>query len=571
MNRRGFVLFLSLVVCACGPDAGLGDAGPPGDAQGCSTGATRCEGLDLLVCGAGDWTVRQTCPNACTDGLGCTFCTPGTGLCNGEISRACVPDGSRFVDTFCDPLLGLGCNVDSGLCDGPCAPQNLGKNYIGCEYFPTVTATSVRLSFSYAVAVSNTSTTPANVHIEGGALTAPLMFTVAPDSVDVRNLPWVPALKACNIRCPGINEEPSSLTVRGAYHLRSDRPVTVYQFNPLDYVAGAQNSYTNDASLLLPTNSMTGNYRVASYSPWLAGTGVRPAFMTVTATQDDTRVEVTSTAATEAGNGIAAFAPGTPQTLTLNKGDVAQMLAIGAPQNDPTGSLIAADKPVQVIGGHYCTQIPHGIPACDHIEESMFPIETLDAEYIVAAPAVPALPNGKVRIVRIVGIVDNTSLSYDPMQVGAPLSIARAGDFVEIIGTRETFKITADHKILVAQYMEGEAAEGGTGDPAVALAVPLGQYRTDYQFHAPQNYLTLYVNIIAPTGATITLDGTVLGGFTSIGTTGFDLLRHQLPFQSSGTYKITGSDPFGITVYGYGDWTSFYYPGGLDLAPIIVD
>ena len=75
--------------------------------------------------------------------------------------------------------------------------------------------------------------------------------------------------------------------------------------------------------------------------------------------------------------------------------------------------------------------------------------------------------------------------------------------FVEIAGNLASFQITADKKILVAQYMEGQEAGGGTGDPAMALAVPVEQYRVEYQFHAPVNYETNYVNVTAPLGASM--------------------------------------------------------------------
>ena len=32
-----------------------------------------------------------------------------------------------------------------------------------------------------------------------------------------------------------------------------------------------------------------------------------------------------------------------------------------------------------------------------------------------------------------------------------------------------------------------------------------------------------------------------------------------------GNHVITGSSPFGITVYGYGQYTSYWYPGGSNL------
>ncbi len=566
----------AILTAACGPSTlGSRDGGGGDDDGGtCPAGMSRCIDGDWMTCNNGAWQLLEDCPKACADGLGCTFCEPNTGVCNGETATMCKPDGSDYIDVFCDPVQGMSCDVDTGLCMGDCAPQLLGQSYIGCEYYPTVTGNEVDGLFTYAVAISNTSGVAANIQIDGGALTAPDIFTVAPSSVQVRVLPWVPNLKACTssgqLEC-GVPQVWSSSVPGGAYHLRSDHPVTVYQFNPLDYVSASSTySYTNDASLLMPVNVMTGNYAVASWPTWASGLGSMPGLIAITATRDSTTVTVSPRGATVAGTGVVALSPGVSQSFGLDAGGVLQLFT--AAGSDTTGTMISANQPVQVIGGHYCTQVPIGVTACDHLEESMFPIETLGAEYIITAPAVPSIPTGKVEIIRIIAIEDNTTLTYDPPQSAAG-TLATAGSFIEIVGNATSFSITADKKILVAQLMEGQDAGGGTGDPAMALAVPTGQYRTEYLFHAPVNYETNYVNITAPTGASITLDGstTPLTGFEAIGSTGYGLLRVTLDNSGDGNHRLEGDEPFGISVYGYGQYTSFWYPGGLDLAPIDVN
>jgi len=69
----------------------------------------------------------------------------------------------------------------------------------------------------------------------------------------------------------------------------------------------------------------------------------------------------------------------------------------------------------------------------------------------------------------------------------------------------------------------------------------------------------------------VLLDTVPQTGFTPIGNSGYGLLRVNLAKNGTGNYQITADEPFGITVYGYGDWTSFWYPGGLDLSPIVVE
>lgn len=201
----------------------------------------------------------------------------------------------------------------------------------------------------------------------------------------------------------------------------------------------------------------------------------------------------------------------------------------------------------------------------------MFSIDALGRRYMVNAPAVTTIPQGKVQQVRIIATQPNTTLTYDPPQAGAPTTIAAAGSFVELKNTNASFLIEASEKVLVAQYMSGQSAGGNTGDPAMALAVPVEQFRTNYLFHAPTNYESNYVDVIAPTGATVTLDGNPLT-FAPIGTSGFGFVR-VYPLTAGpandGNHTMTGSAAFGISVYGYGQYTSYWYPGGLNLTDII--
>jgi len=39
----------------------------------------------------------------------------------------------------------------------------------------------------------------------------------------------------------------------------------------------------------------------------------------------------------------------------------------------------------------------------------------------------------------------------------------------------------------------------------------------------------------------------------------------------TGNHSMSGTMPFGIQVYGYGQYTSYWYPGGLNLADIPVN
>src|SRR5262249_749326 len=151
----------------------------------------------------------------------------------------------------------------------------------------------------------------ANVTIEGGALTAAVTLAVQPNSVAIQNLPWHPGLKLCannmySFECTSGTQTNGAMAPKGAYHLRSSQPVTVYHFNTLEYILGTapEPSYTNDASLLLPTNVWKNDYVAAAFQQIA---GVNPSELAVTAWKDNTHVTITTRAATTAAGGAPAF------------------------------------------------------------------------------------------------------------------------------------------------------------------------------------------------------------------------------------------------------------------------
>jgi hypothetical protein len=348
-------------------------------------------------------------------------------------------------------------------------------------------------------------------------------------------------------------------------------------------------SYTNDASLLLPVNALTGNYYVVAGADWHSpghdGAGnpsctttnnsfQEPGMAVIVATQDNTSVTVAASGPLQPGAGVGA----TGGTLTLNHGDVLQLAtalnASGACSygSDLSGTRVTASAPVEVIGGQDCTFFPAGTFACDHIEQINFPLETLGSDYLVTLPfnnnAAPR------QFVKIVGTQAGTGLTTDPAQAGVPATIT-AGQVV-FFETTQNFRLKSTSPVLVGQFMEGQdnfgaACAAGSqqdcGDPSMSLAVATAQFRSAYQFIAPPSYFENWVNVIAPIGASVTVDGAAVTGFSSIGSSGYAVAHHALCANGAcgGVHSAASAAPFGIEVYGYGIYTSYMYPGGLNL------
>jgi hypothetical protein len=572
-----------------GPDSTTGDGGTP-----CSPNGVTCQGSVAQICSSGTLTTTDCStllpPHTCANGFGCVVCQPGTGTCNGSTGTACNSSGTATTTYVCDPLQGETCDAATGQCDGDCA--NVGTSYIGCEYY-AVTMLNHLLNqgtFYFSVSLSNTSTVnAATVNIQGGALATPTVVTIPAGQLSEVKLPWVKALSCgpgnktgtCNGDQVNQAVPPgTTLATNGAYHIRSTEPLTAYEFNARDYQIGNAYSYTNDASLLLPVNAMTGAYHVASWPTF----GTWPGLMTVIATVANTQVTVAATNPIQPYGALTAAGG----TITLaNAGDTLQIMSAlnaagGATYGkDPSGTSITANNPIEVFGGHSCVYINTGTGYCDHLEQVSFPDETLRGEYLVTVPFNQnATPQ---QWVKIVGTKASTHIAFDP-PVAAAQTI-NAGTVVTLQGVTQNFHVySTDSPQLpfsVAQYMVGQNNFGvgcvdvqppagqTCGDPSMSLAVATPQFRSSYQFSAPQSYYQNWVNVIAPVGAVVTVDGATVTGYAAIGASGYQVAHVNLCGITSATcnpvHLASGTAAFGIEVYGYGAYTSYMYPGGLNL------
>ncbi|HEY8379792.1 MAG TPA: IgGFc-binding protein, partial [Nannocystis sp.] len=186
-------------------------------------------------------------------------------------------------------------------------------------------------------------------------------------------------------------------------------------------------------------------------------------------------------------------------------------------------------------------------------------------EYVVVPPVqVPNDQLDKAQMVRIIASEADTHLTFNPDQpVGKYL--ANAGDWIELAVTTAKFVVTADKKILVAQYMVGQSAGYGTSDPSMLLAVNPLQWRKDYLVHAPTNWVANYVDLIAKTGTQVTVDGALVANWAPIGNTEYVVAHVKLSNAGDGNHRITGDAGVGVAVGGVMNAGSYWYPGGLDL------
>ena len=146
---------------------------------------------------------------------------------------------------------------------------------------------------------------------------------------------------------------------------------------------------------------------------------------------------------------------------------------------------------------------------------------------------------------------------------------------VDLGVVNQDFEVLGTGEFAVAVFQQGATVvDPGTpqldqrGDPAQSAMTSIEQFRTKYVFLAPSDYDVNYVIIAMPMTAQVTLDGAPLGVAPVELSSGFGVARVPLALGNNGAHLLESTEPVGIQVMGYGKYTSYQYPGGLNLDTI---
>lgn len=614
-------------IAGCGPSTSGGDLGGSADAapnDPCSGETTRCAGDTYQTCVDGAFQDVTTCSSQCVPGVGCAACDPSFGrTCVGDSVHGCNDDGSlgELIETC-----GLE-SCDAGRCVDDCGDAAASNSYIGCEYWavdlhnatdvvgepllggcslygvPTIRLETVPVCYNPSPANPLTDPTIAGLCDPGNdCAAAPAGFTCQSRSVcllDAEESPFAVVVsnphpsKAARVTIENAVGRTSEVDVAGgavvqifpqslgftdqsvrsggvgahAYRLTATRPIVAYQFNPLDNVG----VFSNDGSLLLPVHTLDTDY----YAITLPSLARRPTahdfsgYLSVVATASGTTdVDVTPTAAVRAGNGTPAIAAGVTHSFSLQQYDVLTLEASGA--GDLTGTRVqSATAPFAVFAGHVATGASAQSGACcaDHLEDQLFGAGTWGKRYAVARSQ--ARGNEPDRV-RILAQRADTHVTLTPAMGTCP--VLGPGEHCQLDITGDV-EISADQPISVAHFLlaVGQSGSGVNpqGDPAMAMAVPTEQFRTDYTLLVPQQYATNFFAVVAPAAGTVHLDGAdITGQLVGFGSGEFKAGRVTV---TAGQHTLSCPAGCGVEIGGYDEAVSYLFAGGLDLERIVVD
>jgi hypothetical protein len=346
-----------------------------------------------------------------------------------------------------------------------------------------------------------------------------------------------------SIQLPSTAEDDVTDTVApDGIHITAAAPVSAYGLNTLEY--------TTDGYLGLPTDILGTSYLVEGYG---GGTGSQFA---VVGTQDGTTVTITPS------ENVDSYTAGTPYTVSLDQGQVYQL--VDESGGDLSGTSITSNNPVAVFAGNDCADVPAGYAACNTLAEEMTPTDAWGTSFVTEPLATR---NGDT--FRFMASEDDTTVDVD----GTAVATLNTGQFYETILTSASL-ITANNPIEVMQYSNGEEYDDANADPFDITIPPSAQFLNSYTVTtepdgADPAITNNYINVTAPTSevGSVSLDGTDIpsADFTAIPGSSFSGAQVAVAF---GSHVLSATDPFGVTVYGYGGADGYGYPGGFTLSPI---
>jgi hypothetical protein len=556
----------------CSGDECLSVVCRPGETLSCASNTA------LIIC---DETGTGQTELPCEEGLFCDFvegeyactnqiCTPGETRCAGLLgNEVCAEDGTQWTPG--DPCPS-GEQCDNGECRTLCEINSKVSSFLGCEYWSAdLDNITGGLNAAHAVIVSNphpdiaaeitvTSGTGSPVFVDGWPT------AVAPGELAIWRFENTAVNSLNNEDLLDTTYVDGTIVGDQTFKFESSIPVTAHQFNPLV----ENNVFTNDASLLLPTNAIGTEYLVMSWKH-RGGINLRGFAAVIAVGTEPTEVQVTPTTAVVAGRDrvtdtpIPRIAAGETRTFTLMPGQILNLETEGPAGADLTGTEIITNQPAVVFGGHECANVPLGFDACDHLEQQLFPVDAWGSSY--AGTYFHRRGERQVEVWRILSGADGVLLSTNPPIPNVDGTTLNRGEFLEFESSTD-FELTADGPILPAQYIVGTRYRNLLdGDPAFTLLVPVEQWRRDYIVLTPPAYHVDYLNVVAPAGTTVLLDGAPIdpATFTSFATNRYAVARIAVP---DGPHTLSSTERFGVIAYGYDSAVSYAYPGGLNLEDI---
>ena len=262
---------------------------------------------------------------------------------------------------------------------------------------------------------------------------------------------------------------------------------------------------------------------------------------------------------------------GTPFSFTLHK---MQTFLFGAPLNDITGTSIVSDKPLTVISGHECGNVPDNVAYCQHITEQIPPTVNWGQQFLLTP-----YKRKPVQYYKIITAANHTTYNFTCGRYNTTTHyLNTAGSsFTHSTSGSSYCSVSSDKPILITQLGAGYDL-GNTGDPVISVVPSVDQYSQETVFVSPNingDITSHYINIATTTNQrTILVDGIALPlTWNAIYDHTNNVIGYGTQLNSNSLdipHILTSHTKFSTLVYGFGTFEGYSYSAGVNLTQGII-
>ena len=264
------------------------------------------------------------------------------------------------------------------------------------------------------------------------------------------------------------------------------------------------------------------------------------------------------------------FVPaGSAYTFTLHK---LQTFFFGS-AIDLTGTSIVSDKPLTVVSGHECGNVPQSVTYCEHITEQIPPTITWGKQFLLTPYAnLTAGPYYK-----IIAAERRTIVSFTCGLSTNKAYLYNSGDFTTLYSKSSYCSLISNKPVLVNQLAPGGTINKDLGDPVISVIPPIDQYSTSITFAVLGNISNLlhFINIALTTKDTILLDGQPVSvKWNEILNHNNDIIGYGTQIQmpnnlTSHVITTQSNNKFSLLVYGFGRHGGYSYSAGVNINQLV--